>query len=99
MAISAFANWHLGQNLSFQPSGILGNISQSANWVDVVAAQGSKATFSPKVLVTGAGDAGGGGANLDYQVTATVSTQNFNPKHSLTYKWSSRGQPFTWLAS
>jgi len=24
-------------------------------------------------------------------VTATVSTQNFNPKHTLTYKWSSTG--------
>ncbi len=64
--------WHLGQNLSFQPSGILGNLSTSANWADVVAGAKIQAALTPKVLVTVLGDAGGGGANLDYQVVGLL---------------------------
>jgi hypothetical protein len=60
--------WHLGQNLSFQPSGILNNFSLSANWVDVVAGAKIMGALTPKVLVTVFGDAGGGQANSDYQV-------------------------------
>jgi hypothetical protein len=60
--------WHLGQNLSFQPSGIFSNSSQSANWVDVVAGGKFEAVLTPKLMVTVLGDAGGGGANLDYEV-------------------------------
>ena len=33
--------WHLGQNISFQPSGILSNFSPSANWVDASLEQKS----------------------------------------------------------
>ena len=64
--------WHLGQNLSFQPSGIFANTSQSANWVDVVAGAKIEGALTPKVLVTVFGDAGGGGANVDYQVGALL---------------------------
>ena len=64
--------WHLGQDLSFQPSGILSNISQSVDWVDVVAGAKIEADLSPKVLVTVVGDAGAGGANLDYQVAGLL---------------------------
>lgn len=60
--------WHLGQNISFQPSGVLNNFSPSANWVDVVAGAKIEQAVSPKVLVTIFGDAGAGGANIDYQV-------------------------------
>jgi hypothetical protein len=60
--------WHLGQNISFQPSGILSNFSPSANWVDGVAGAKIMAALSPKALVTVFGDAGGGGSSLDYQV-------------------------------
>jgi hypothetical protein len=59
--------WHLGQNVSFQPSGVLNNFSPSANWVDVVAGAKIEQAVSPKVLVTIFGDAGAGGANIDYQ--------------------------------
>ena len=60
--------WHIGQNLSFQPSGILGNLSPSANWVDVVAGGKIDAPLTQKTVLTIFGDAGAGGANIDYQV-------------------------------
>lgn len=59
--------WYLGQNASFQPSGILSNFSSSASWVDVVAGAKIEGALTPKVVVTVFGDAGGGGANSDYQ--------------------------------
>jgi hypothetical protein len=60
--------WHLGQNLSFQPSGILSNFSPSANWVDGVAGGKIEMALSQKAFATIFGDAGGGGSDLDYQV-------------------------------
>ena len=57
--------WHLGQNVTFQPSG--DNFAPAANWVDVVAGAKIEQALSPKVLVTVFGDAGAGGANVDYQ--------------------------------
>ncbi|MBB5326518.1 hypothetical protein [Tunturiibacter gelidoferens] len=62
--------WHLGENLSFQPSGILADDSQAANFVDVVAGAKISMALSPKASVTILGDAGGGQANVDYQVAA-----------------------------
>jgi hypothetical protein len=59
--------WHLGQNVTFYPSGALSGFSPSANWVDAIAGANIQMALSPKVLVTIVGDAGGGGANLDYQ--------------------------------
>jgi hypothetical protein len=64
--------WHLSQNLSFQPSGILSNRSPSANWVDVVAGGKIEMALSEKALITVLGDAGGGGANSDYQVAGLL---------------------------
>jgi hypothetical protein len=60
--------WHMGTSLTFEPPGMLNNPSQSVNWVDVVAGARFQVPLSPKVMVTVLGDAGGGGANLDYQV-------------------------------
>lgn len=64
--------WHLGQNLSLQPSGLLSNSSQSANWVDVVGGGRFTMPLSSKARITVLGDAGGGGANLDYQVAGLL---------------------------
>jgi len=162
-ALAGIRYWHLGQSFTLNPSGL--GRSSSANWVDALG--GAKFTFdlSPRAAITIGGDAGAGGAKLDYQafgflgfkvkpniallagwryvdvdyrannnlfiydvaqtgpalglqwdlggkpappptascsvspaeiwsgdpVTATVSTQNFNPKHTLTYSWSSNG--------
>jgi hypothetical protein len=59
--------WHLSNDLTFQPQ-IANGISDSANWVDVVAGARIQVPLSPKALVTVLGDAGAGGANSDYQV-------------------------------
>jgi len=71
-AVVGIRYWHLGQNLSLQPSGLLSNSSQSANWVDVVAGARFTVPLSPKTVITVLGDAGGGGANLDYQVAGLL---------------------------
>jgi hypothetical protein len=62
--------WHLGENFSFQPSNL--NNSQAANWVDVVAGARFMMPVSAKAVVMIGGDAGGGGANVDYQVAGLL---------------------------
>jgi hypothetical protein len=162
-ALAGIRYWYVGQNLTLEPSGI-GN-SRSANWVDGLG--GARIIFpvAEKASIVISGDAGGGGANSDYQVlgllnykftehlglglgwryldvdyrpgnhqfvydvaisgalagfyytfggrppvpptascsasptevypgdpvNASISTQNFNPKHTLTYTWNSTG--------
>ena len=62
--------WRLGEDLSLQPLNL--NNSQSANWVDVVAGARFQMPLSPKAGITILGDAGGGGANVDYQVVGSL---------------------------
>jgi hypothetical protein len=81
-----FRYWHLGQNLTFEPSGVLSNISKSANWVEVVSGGKIVAILSPRVLITILGDAGGGGANLDYQVAALLGVK-LKPNFTLQGGW------------
>jgi hypothetical protein len=71
-ALIGLRYWHLGEHLDFLPSGLFNNLSPTQNWVDGVA--GGKIAFllSPKVSVTVAGDAGGGGADLDYQAVGVL---------------------------
>ena len=78
--------WHLGQNLSFPPSGLFSNTSRSANWVDVVAGGKLEGTLTPKLLVTILGDAGGGDAGLDYEV-ATLLGLKVSQKVLLQAGW------------
>lgn len=59
---------HMSQNLSLQPSGLLSNYSQSANFVDVLGGARISMALSPKASVIILGDAGGGQADLDYEV-------------------------------
>ena len=65
-ALAGIRYWHLGQELSLVPSGL--SRSQSGNWVDGLGGARFILPLSEKAAVTIAGDAGGGGANLDYQV-------------------------------
>jgi hypothetical protein len=69
-ALIGLRYWHIGENLSFQPSGLLSNYSQAANFVDVIAGAKISMALSPKASVTVLGDAGAGQANVDYQVAA-----------------------------
>lgn len=62
--------WHLGEDFTFQPSDP--SNSQSANWVDVIAGAKIQMPLSSKATITVLGDAGAGGANVDYQVVGLV---------------------------
>lgn len=75
--------WHLGQSLNFEPEDF-GGVSGSANWVDVVAGAKILLPLSAKASVTLLGDAGGGGANSDYQVAGLLG-------YKLGQKWVLQG--------
>jgi hypothetical protein len=60
--------FHLGTTLDFTGTGPQPSFYQSANWVDCIAGARITAGVSPKIQVSMFGDAGAGGANLDYQV-------------------------------
>jgi hypothetical protein len=70
-ALAGIRYWYLGQNLALEPSGI-GN-SRSANWVDGLGGARIQLVLSPKASIMVSGDAGGGGANLDYQVIGLLN--------------------------
>ena len=63
--------WHIGESLEFQPQ-LFSGVSRSQNWADVVAGGRIQFPLSPKATVTIAGDAGGGGANSDYQIVGLL---------------------------
>src|SRR5580698_9477450 len=162
-ALAGIRYWYVGQNLTLEPAGV-GN-SRSASWVDGLGGVRAILPLSEKASITVAGDAGAGGANLDYQalgllnfnftrrwgasigwrylyvnyrptdhlfifntamtgavagfsynfggkpvipptascsvsptevwagdpVAANITTQNFNPKHTITYSWTGTG--------
>ena len=163
-ALAGIRYWYTSLNLTLQPSGTAATRSQS--WVDGLGGARFILPLGEKAAITVAGDAGGGGANLDYQavglftyqltqhfglgvgwryldvdyrgnsvnqyifdvaqsgalagfyfnwggkppvpptascsasptevyagdpVTLTISTQYFNPKHPLAYRWNSTG--------
>jgi hypothetical protein len=66
--------WHMSENLEFQPQ-IFSGISRSQNWADVVAGGRILMPVSSKATITLAGDAGGGGADHDYQLAALLGYQ------------------------
>ena len=68
--------WHLGQNLKITPPGAPSvSFGASQNWADVIGGANIVVPFSPKIAVMVLGDAGGGGANVDYQVAGLVNYQ------------------------
>ncbi len=83
-ALAGIRYWYVSQNLTVEPSGIGG--TQSKNWVDGLGGARFILPLSPKAAITIAGDAGGGGANLDYQVVG-LFTYNFTPKIGLGLGW------------
>jgi hypothetical protein len=66
-AIVGLRYWHLGESLEFTPS-LVGGVSASQNWVDVLGGARIHIPVSQKAMITVGGDAGSGGANSDYQV-------------------------------
>lgn len=66
-----FRYWHMGTTLTLQPQ-VANGFYESATWADVVAGARFQAMLSKKVVFTVLGDAGGGGANSDYQVVGLL---------------------------
>ena len=84
-ATVGFRYWHLGQTLEFNPS-LVGGVSQTQNWVDVLGGARIHIPLSQKAMVTILGDAGGGGANSDYQVAAALGYR-IGEKYVLQAGW------------
>lgn len=79
--------WHVGTTLDLQPLLISGNsVYQSANWADFVAGARFVVPLSPKISIDILGDAGAGGANLDYQAASFLNYQ-WKPKIVLQGGW------------
>jgi hypothetical protein len=77
-ALGGIRYWHLGLDLTLEPSGI--GESRSANWVDGLGGARFTMPLNEKASILISGDAGGGGANLDYQVLGLLNfkfTQHF----------------------
>jgi hypothetical protein len=84
-AIVGFRYWHLGQSLEFTPS-LLGGVSRSQNWVDGLGGARIRIPLTQKTMVTIVGDAGGGGANSDYQIAGLLG-YNITKKLVLQAGW------------
>jgi hypothetical protein len=83
-AIAGFRYWHLGQNIDF--IGIPATLTNSQNWVDVIAGARIQKPLSQKITIDLLGDAGGGAANLDYQIVTFLSYK-IKPKIALLAGW------------
>ncbi len=70
-ALVGFRYWYLGESLAFQPQ-LFNGFSKSQSWVDGVAGGKFEFALSPKASITVAGDAGGGGSQLDYQAVGVL---------------------------
>jgi hypothetical protein len=97
--------WHAGNTVTLQPQ--IGNgFYASANWVDAVGGATIRAMPSPKVVLTIAGDAGGGCANSDYQIAGLIGWKlkkftvhagwrylsvNYRPNGSFVYDMTTSG--------
>ena len=71
-ALFGLRYWHLGTTLKLQPTQIGNGFYGAANWVDAVEGARFQAFLTEKAILTIAGDAGGGGAKLDYQVVGLL---------------------------
>lgn len=67
-ALAGVRYWHVGPTIDLESS-VLTNthFHDSADWVDGVGGARIQTVLTPKLVLTIAGDAGGGGANSDYQ--------------------------------
>ena len=80
--------WHLGTVITLQPPLVPGSggLQPSANWADFVAGARFDIPLSKKISFDVLGDAGAGGANLDYQVASFLDYQ-WKPKIVLQGGW------------
>jgi len=78
--------WHESTTLSLVPTINGNNLSKSVNWVDFVMGARFNVPLSSKASVDVLGDAGEGGATLDYQVGGLLNYQ-VKPKLVLQGGW------------
>ncbi len=78
--------WHEGTTLSLVPTVQARNPYQSVNWVDFVLGGRFDAPLTSKASIVVLGDAGEGGATLDYQIAGYVNYQA-KPKLTLQLGW------------
>ena len=72
--------WYESQNLQLTPPTPPNySVGTSQGWADVVGGASIVVPFSPKIAILIAGDAGGGGANVDYQI-AGIANYQIKPK-------------------
>jgi hypothetical protein len=72
--------WHLGQDLQLTPPNApVVSVEASQNWVDFVSGANVVVPLSKRIAVMVLGDAGAGGANVDYQV-AGIANYQIKPK-------------------
>ena len=83
-ALAGIRYWYVGQNLTVEPAGV--GRSQSASWVDGLGGARAILPLSEKASITVSGDAGAGGANLDYQALGLLN-YNFTPKWGAAVGW------------
>jgi outer membrane protein OmpA-like peptidoglycan-associated protein len=83
-ALGGIRYWYLSLDNTLEPSGI--GTSRSVQWVDGVGGGRFILPFGEKASVTVAGDAGGGGSNLDYQLLGLMNF-NLSSKLGLAVGW------------
>ncbi len=83
-ALAGIRYWYVGQNLTVEPAGV--GRSRSANWVDGLGGVRAILPLNEKASITVAGDAGAGGANLDYQAVGLFN-YNLTPKWGASVGW------------
>ncbi len=75
-ATAGVRGWYVSENLTLTPpSPPTFSAGTSQGWADVVGGANIMVPFSPKIAVFITGDAGGGGANIDYQVAGFANYQ------------------------
>src|ERR1035437_190530 len=70
-ALGGIRYWYLGLNNTLEPSGL--SRSRSASWVDGLGGARFILPLGEKASILISGDAGAGGANLDYQVLGLLN--------------------------
>ncbi len=83
-ALGGIRYWYVSQTLSLLP--YFQNQSRHTDWVDGVGGARFIIPLSPKAAISVAGDAGAGGASLDYQAVG-LFTYDFTPKIGLGLGW------------
>jgi hypothetical protein len=79
-ATAGIRGWYVSENLQLRPPTPPDfSVVSSQGWADVVGGANLVVPFSPKIAVFITGDAGGGGANLDYQI-ASFANYQIKPK-------------------